>query len=351
MFLSALVPLDSAVYNWIEHYRGCESSRLLSSEWPLATLVVLALPVGMYLCLRGRWAEALQGTAIIVVGGFLAELLKTVFERARPSVIPPLLVGNSFPSGHTAGAILLAGTLGFWLFRQRTSALVKTGGLIVLGSVACTVVTQRVYLAHHWVSDVLGTIPLGLAWLCVTLSHPTGWSTARPILSACGVILITYPLFYFVPSLRIHLPSALSTVQEPLLSVSFGGPSSHASLQGTWGENGQEGIGAITWMHRGEASVEVSLPNRHGYSMRVAARPFLQEQDFACFPLEVSLNKHPVRRLLLFRGWREYELYLEPAWIIPGINTLTFRTGSDFPAATIDQEAIAFHRVSLFAKK
>jgi len=272
-------------------------------------------------------------------------------ERARPSVIPPLLVGNSFPSGHTAGAIFLAGTMSFWLLRQPVSRPVKTSGIFLLSALVCTVIGQRLYLAHHWLSDIIGTAPLAVAWLCMTLSRPIGWRGARPIVVGCGVLLVSYPFFYFVPSLRIQLPSALSTVQEPQISLSLGDPSMQASLQGSWGEQGQEAIGQITWMRRGEASVEVPLQNHQGYSIRFAARPFLQEKGFACFPLEISLNKHPVSRLLLYRGWREYELDLDPAWVTPGVNTLTFRTGADFPIAKPEQHAVAFHRVTLFAKE
>jgi membrane-associated phospholipid phosphatase len=350
IFLSQFVPLDLALYNWIEQQRGCDLSRMLSSEWPLVTLVTLVLLLVSYLCYQRRWREALHGTAIVVVGGFLGELLKTAFERPRPSVIPPLLVGNSFPSGHTEGALLLVGTMGFWLLRQPGSRAVQICSLSILGSLACIVMGQRLYLAHHWLSDVLGTVPLAVAWLCVTLSRPIGWRGARLIVVACGVLLVGYPLFYAFPALRFHLPSALSTVQKPLLSFSFGNPQMQASLQGEWGVHAQEAIGPITWMRRGEASMAVVLHNQQRYSVRFSARPFLQKKGFACFPLEVSLNKHPVRNLLLHQGWREYELYLEPAWITPGTNMLTFRTGSDFPSAQRNQEAVAFYKVALFRR-
>lgn len=350
LFLATLVPLDAAVYNWIECYRGCESSRVLSVDWPLGILVILSLMVGVYLCLRRAWYEVLYGTAVIVVGGFLAELLKTVFERSRPSSVSPLLVGNSFPSGHTTSAVLLAGTLAFWLIRQRLSLLQKATGLVLLGSCVGAVIVQRVYLMHHWVSDILGTVPLGVAWLCVTLSQSKERNAFRPIVLACSVLGVVYPLFYYVPAVRIHLPSVLSMVREPVVSFSFGGTATPTLLQGAWGDNGQETIGSITWMQHGEASIAVPLQSQHGYSMRFSARPFLQNKSFACYPLEVSLNKHPVRRLLLSRGWREYELYLDPAWVTPGINTLTFRTGVGFPATSREREAVAFHKVALFAE-
>ncbi len=349
--LSKLVPLDLALYNWIEQQRGCDPSRLLSSEWSLVTLVTLVLLLLGYLCYQRQWATAIHGTAIVVVGGFLGELLKTAFERPRPSVIASLHIGNSFPSGHTIGAMLLIGTMGFWLLRQPVSRAVQMSSLSVLGGLGCLVMGQRLYLAHHWLSDLLGTVSLAVAWLCVTLSRPIGWRGARPIIVACGILIVGYPLFYMSPGLRIYLPSALSIVQQPFLLFSFGNPQVQASLQGEWWVHAQEAIGPITWMRRGEASLTVVLQDQQRYSVRLSARPFVQTHGFACFPLEVSLNKHPVRSLFLSQGWREYELSLDPEWITPGINTLTFRTGSDFPPPQLAQQAVAFHKVALFAKK
>jgi hypothetical protein len=157
------------------------------------------------------------------------------------------------------------------------------------------------------------------------------------------MLLVGYPLFYAFPALRVHLPSALSTVQTPLLSFSFGDPRMQAPLQGEWEVHAQEAIGPITWMRRGKASMVVVLHDQQRYSVRFSARPFVQQKGFACFPLDMSFDKHSVSSILLYQGWREYELSLDPAWITPGTNTLTFRTGSDFPPAQLAQQAVAFH--------
>ena len=120
--LSFLLPLDDAVYDWIEVHRSCAVTHLFLSEWPLISLVVLGVFTFLWLCRRQRWTEGAYGGAVIIVGGLLGELLKTAFERARPTALPPLLTGNSFPSGHVIGAVLLAGTLGSVLLQQRTAA-------------------------------------------------------------------------------------------------------------------------------------------------------------------------------------------------------------------------------------
>src|SRR5262249_19680402 len=96
-FLSSFLPLDAACANWIEAHRSCvlDYYNALLSNWPLIALVILSVFALVWLCIRRQWAEARHGALTILIGMFLSELLKTGFERARPSVLPPLLAGNS----------------------------------------------------------------------------------------------------------------------------------------------------------------------------------------------------------------------------------------------------------------
>lgn len=351
--LSALVPVDDIVYGWIEAHRSCrfDHSLGLLNEWPLHSLFLVGGLAFVGLTVLGRWTEAWQAAGVVLLGGFLCELLKTGFERARPSVLPPLAVGNSFPSGHTTGAVLVAGTLGFFLLRQRTSLLVKMGGILILFCLVTVVTWQRLYLAHHWFSDVLGSALLTSAWLCFALPSVGLFRPSRRFAVVWTGLFICYQIFYFFPSARVALPSVATTGREPLLSLSFGDDHVPLGLRGTWGAQDREAAGAITWMRRGEASVEIPLPDRQSYRMKLAVRPFLQTKAFACFPLEILVNQHLVDRLMLYQGWREYELRLDPAVVVPGINVLTFRTGTSFPAANPEQDAVAFHHLSLFAER
>jgi len=84
--------------------------------------------------------------------------------------------------------------------------------------------------------------------------------------------------------------------------------------------------------------------------MQFAVRPSLHLRDETCFPLEISMNQQLVQRLLLQRGWRQYELRLDPSLIQVGLNTLTFRTESSTAAPTAQQEAVAFRTLALFAE-
>ncbi len=352
-FLSSFVPLDAACASWIEEHRSCalDYGDALLSNWPIVTLVTLGVFALVWLCIRRQWTEARHGVLTIFIGLFLSELLKTGFERARPSVLPPLVTGNSFPSGHATGALLIAGTLGFLLVRLHWTAWVKIAGVFVLAGLVSVITWQRLYLGHHWLSDVIGSFLLTGAWLCLTRSRPAvlgvSWRTAQ----IYAGLLVCYQGFYFFPQTRFVLPSVMSTLGEPLLSLSFGRLDPHVLLYGTWGEDDHEPAGPITWMRRGEASVEVGLSPHQAYILKLAVRPFVQSKTFACFPLEITVNQQPVHRLLLYRGWREYTLRLDPAWLVPGMNLITFYVDPDFPTSTLSQRAVAFRHLLFFAER
>jgi undecaprenyl-diphosphatase len=348
--LSALVPLDDAVYNWIEGHRSCTVNHLFLSEWPLVSLIVLAILTLVWLCHQQRWTEGAHGVAVIILGSFLVELLKTAFERARPSTLPPLFTGNSFPSGHTVGALLLAGMLGYFLLQQRITVWKKGIGVVVLLVCVGTVMWQRLYLMHHWLSDILGSILLTSAWLCFALVRPTGRSVFRHFAPACVWFLVWYPIFYYFPTTRVILPSVMTSAREPLFSLAFGDVNSTVVFQGAWGEQGHEPAGPITWMRYGEASLDVQLPDRQAYVVQFAVRPSIVPKGNGCFPLEISMNQQLVQRFLLQRGWRQYELRLDPSLIQVGLNTLTFRTEAHASPTTAQQEAVAFRTLALFAE-
>ena len=159
-----------------------------------------------------------------------------------------------------------------------------------------------------------------------------------------------YPIFYYFPTTRVVLPSVMTSIREPLLLLAFGNVSSTVVFQGAWGEPSHEPIGPITWMHYGEASLDVQLPNRQAYTVQFAARPSLALRSEMCFPLEISMNQQIVQRFFLQRGWRQYELRLDPSLVQVGLNTLTFRTGVHSSPTTIPQEAVAFRTLALFAE-
>lgn len=100
-------------------------------------------------------------------GSLLNIFLKHLFHRHRPVLENPFVTLSSygFPSGHTMGATLFYGTIALIgaqsMRRWPTRAVPFGGAALVVGTIGFT----RIYLGAHYLTDVLGAIAAGLAWL------------------------------------------------------------------------------------------------------------------------------------------------------------------------------------------
>ena len=129
-------------------------------------LVVLTV---LLLLIRRRTHLALY----LVVTGLgalvLDPSLKTLVGRVRPIVETPVASapGNSFPSGHALGSMVVYGALAL-VFLPAVPPRWRKLFLGVLGLTVLLIGFSRVALGVHFVSDVLGGWLLGIAWLGVT---------------------------------------------------------------------------------------------------------------------------------------------------------------------------------------
>ncbi|MGX1162427.1 undecaprenyl-diphosphatase [Arthrobacter sp. SLBN-100] len=129
------------------------------------------------------WLTFLSRTwrPIVLVGGaamvstLATTLGKRLVGRTRPDhseAVPPYESTPSFPSGHTLNTTVVIGVLlyimclQFQMLWARITAI--TAGVIFIIAMGLS----RVFLGHHWLTDVMAGWLLGLAWVCmVILAH------------------------------------------------------------------------------------------------------------------------------------------------------------------------------------
>ena len=100
----------------------------------------------------------------LIGSGLIINITKNIFLRERPIIGQNLLADYSFPSGHTFIAITFYGFLLYLVMKGKQSNYkkLKEGGLLFL---IITIPLSRLILGVHYLTDVLGGITLGLAYL------------------------------------------------------------------------------------------------------------------------------------------------------------------------------------------
>ena len=131
-------------------------------------LTFIAVVVG-YLALERRLAMLVLVAGATLGGMVLSSLLKLVFGRPRPTVVPPLVEVHSasFPSGHSMLSAVVYLTLGALLARTTTRRRLRVYFIAVALALTFVVGLSRVYLGVHYPTDVVGGWAAGALWALV----------------------------------------------------------------------------------------------------------------------------------------------------------------------------------------
>jgi undecaprenyl-diphosphatase len=129
-------------------------------------LLLVCAASAIYLLIGGRLRTALFVFAATTGGMALGGLLKLVYARPRPALVPHLVdvTSSSFPSGHATDSAIVYLTLAALLARtvQQPAMRIYIIGVAILLTLLIGV--SRVYLGVHWPSDVVAGWTIGAAW-------------------------------------------------------------------------------------------------------------------------------------------------------------------------------------------
>lgn len=172
---SPLVRLDASLAAWLHAHAEPALTWVLVAVTHLNSTVAIVAWSAVFTAVLARMREKywILTLWLAVGGGLLLNwLLKLSYERARPRFDDPLitLTTYSFPSGHTAGAVVFYGVLAAFLvsrFHQPWKRLACVAGAI---AAVALVAFSRMYLGAHYLSDVLAAICSSTAWLVLCLA-------------------------------------------------------------------------------------------------------------------------------------------------------------------------------------
>ncbi|HEX9371295.1 MAG TPA: phosphatase PAP2 family protein, partial [Roseiflexaceae bacterium] len=114
IFADQFITFDDGVITWLHGYWGPTIDQIMLFFTTIGGPVVLGLFITLAaaaLLRVGRWIDAAGLVLAAAGGGLLNQLLKEIFRRVRPALVPsPFhLTSYSFPSGHAMGSIVCYG--------------------------------------------------------------------------------------------------------------------------------------------------------------------------------------------------------------------------------------------------
>jgi cation-transporting P-type ATPase E len=163
-----LVEVDVLIYEALQTLRTPGGDNFFVAVTELGDVqVVLAVTMAVLgsLIAHRFWRTALYWIGAVGVAEALATIIKLSLHRPRPGALYPGIEQISFPSGHATLSVVVYGFLAFLLSIPASGRLrvVIVSATVLVGSVA----SSRLYLGAHWMSDVLGGLGFGIAWIAV----------------------------------------------------------------------------------------------------------------------------------------------------------------------------------------
>ena len=232
-----LVRADRGFYQLMQGLRTPWGDRLMVFVTEMGDGIVVALVgaamLAWFVWRRDRraaayWAAALGG------GQIATTALKLVLQRLRPTIVDYSVFSSyAFPSGHATMSMVAYGFLAVLVarsFSQLRRWLAYAVAALLVGAIALS----RLYLGVHWLSDVLGGLSLGLAWVSLLAiayyRHPAPAPSMRGLpyiallaLASVGGWHVTTQysadLRRYAPQLAVRHLDAASWLREGWLSL------------------------------------------------------------------------------------------------------------------------------------
>jgi len=194
-----LVDVDRSIYLSLQGLRTRWGDDVMVTVTQLGSayvMIPLVAVVGVWFAITRRFRTLAYWVAAATFAEVMVWVLKTALARARPPTAYAAIDEYAFPSGHAALGLVVFGFLAFLLGHgkpgwQQTAYALCAAGIAVL------VAFSRLYLGAHWMSDVIASFGLGIAWIAllgIAYSHHV---RERPV-RGTPVLLIVLATLTFV---------------------------------------------------------------------------------------------------------------------------------------------------------
>ncbi|MEJ2395783.1 MAG: phosphatase PAP2 family protein, partial [Candidatus Thiodiazotropha sp.] len=164
---SLTASINQLVYTTLQSLRSPWGDHLMtvfSAPADLDSTLLFTAGLGLALWLRGERRATYYLIAAVLFGLLAPWLLKYSLQIPRPPAAGEPLGPWSFPSAHVLRAATLYGFFSIMLARSLQREwrwLPYSLASLLIGAVTIS----RLYLGVHWLTDVIGSLMLGIAWV------------------------------------------------------------------------------------------------------------------------------------------------------------------------------------------
>ncbi|MBR4619231.1 MAG: phosphatase PAP2 family protein [Bacilli bacterium] len=132
---------------------------------PMASIIMIILVI------RKKRKDALLLGCNLLLVTIINMVVKNIFKRARPTILPLIEQGGySFPSGHTMATTAFYGYLIYLVYKNIENKYLKWFLIVLLSMIIFLIGSSRIYLGVHYTSDVLAGFLLSLSYLIIFIS-------------------------------------------------------------------------------------------------------------------------------------------------------------------------------------
>jgi membrane-associated phospholipid phosphatase len=181
----SLVRLDTSAANHLHEWvRASENLvqnlKILTFFGSPVWFYIMVIPAVIWVWRAGHPRLAVFLVVTTLGGGLLDTIVKEAVDRPRPSLVDPVATahGKSFPSGHAMSSTFTYGALVLVFLpvigRRYRQVVVAGAALLVLA-----ICFSRLALGVHYITDVVGGVVLGLAWLAASTAAFSIWRVER----------------------------------------------------------------------------------------------------------------------------------------------------------------------------
>jgi undecaprenyl-diphosphatase len=178
--------LDQPVLDHMVSWRSHGVTRFFGWVSTLGGPVVLPILATVFAVGLAFWWR--RWTPVVLMGmGAAVSLAVTVAGkhltgRARPAVrfaVAPFESSPSFPSGHTLNTTVVVGIAAYLLLIHWRGRWARLSTVCAAALAVGAVGVSRVYLGHHWLTDVMAGWCIGLGWVAMVVLGHRLWLTLR----------------------------------------------------------------------------------------------------------------------------------------------------------------------------